>query len=175
MAADSASIRSLLGNTPANASFGLLRAPDGIAGYADPMPGFDLLLLVNLGSQPLLHPMLGIVEHGVVPQWQVPLMTRGAAGNPDFGGGGATALDSLAAHAVYATLIPENGTTFNIAYNGRSTAGLHVDVGAPVFTNAAAQPVPEPPQLLLWLAGLAAVCGRALRRGRRAVPQMQLA
>jgi hypothetical protein len=162
--ATSPAIKATLGGTPAGASFSLLRLPDGPSGYADVIPGYDMLLLVNLSDHALLNPMLGIVETGIDPAWLRPLQQRGAALNPDFGGAGASTLGPLAAHAVYATLIPESGTVFNLGFNGGTLSGLAAHVGQPIYLTSQAQLVPEPAVWWLMGGGLAVVAARR-RRG----------
>jgi hypothetical protein len=161
LSSESPAIRALLGSAPADSTATLLRLPDGPAGYADIIPGYDMLLLVNLGNQALANPALGIVEAGSDPGWLQPLLQRGAARNPDFGGGGAAALGSLAPHAIYATLIPENGTAFNLGFNGGVVTGLHADIGTPLFLTAQAQLVPEPAVVWLMLGGMVLLIRRA--------------
>jgi hypothetical protein len=160
----SAAIAPFLAGTPLGAAAGVLRLPDGPWGYADIVPGFDMLLFVNLSDQALLHPLLGIVPVGSEPAFFTPLLLRGSARNPDFGGGGAVTLDALAAHAIYALMIPEDGTEFNVGFNGQGVSALHIGLGAPVFLDKAAQPVPEPATLATLLSGLGLVVAVVRRR-----------
>ena len=68
--------------------------------------GQDHLLLVNLTETPLSNPVLGLNSSGNA--FSIPLLKRGVANNPAFGGAGAVTLGELPAEKVYATLIGED-------------------------------------------------------------------
>jgi hypothetical protein len=91
-------------DAPANAVAALVRTNVGPIG--DDYLGQDHLLLVNLTDAPLSNPTLGLGTPGSA--FAVPLLVRGFARNPAFGGGGAATLSQLPAESVYATLVGQN-------------------------------------------------------------------
>ncbi len=107
-------LASNLSGAPQNAIAALLRLDVGPAGYDDNYAGFDMVLLVNLADLDLGGPAMG----AVAPGFMVPLMTRGFAGNPTFGGAGPVVLAHLSAGAVWATLVPESAGLALLAHWG---------------------------------------------------------
>jgi len=89
---------------PPNAVAALARSNVGPTG--DNYLGQDHLLLVNLTNEPLSNPMLGLGTPGNA--FAIPLLKRGFANNPAFGGAGPLTLSELPAGNVYATLIGED-------------------------------------------------------------------
>jgi hypothetical protein len=150
-------IRALLGSAPGDAMAALLRLDVGPAGYADDYLGFDMLLFANLTDRALLNPMLGVDPDEQDAAFLSALWQGGFANDPLFGGGGDTLLGQLDPFAIYATLIPEDGTWFNAAAAGlHSLAGLHLADGDVAFLTRAAAggQVPEPAGLALFGLGL---------------------
>lgn len=151
----------LLGTPPAGAVAELLRLSIGPGGYAQPFSGYDMLLYVNLSARALSNPSLGIDPQGNASDWLVPLSQGGLAHDPVFGGDASPSLlDVLGGHRIYATLIPRNGTIFNVGFNGLRYAGLHLNGdGARVFL-----PVPEPEKWTMLVLGILLVAGCGHRR-----------
>jgi hypothetical protein len=150
LTADDPLFDAILGGAPSGAGVTLLRLDSGIGKYAFDFTGYDMLLLINPGTGALTDPMLGVDPNGGDTTFLVPLMTGGAETAALFGGPGPSVLSVLDPFAIFATLIPEGGTTFNIGYtvNGvlftASLDGLHE--GAPVFLVGQTS-VPEPATL----------------------------
>ena len=48
---------------------------------------------------------------------------------------------------------PEQGTMFNLGFNGGVLSGIHLDIGIPLYLDAHAQAVPEPAQVWLFTLG----------------------
>ena len=69
-----------------------------------------MVLLLNLSDEPLVAPALGVGDEGHL----VALKQGGYTRAPLFGGGGQTILTELAAYGVYALLVPEGATDFNV-------------------------------------------------------------
>jgi hypothetical protein len=106
---------------PANAVAALVRTDVGPTG--DQYLGEDHLLLVNLTETPLNNPTLGLGAPG--SSFEVPLLQRGFANNPAFGGSGATTLTQLPAESVYATLVGENEQlSVNASVSGAATTDV---------------------------------------------------
>lgn len=160
LTAQSPEMLPLLGGVPGGATTALLRLPDGPAGYSDVIPGFDMLLLVNLGAAALANPVLGIDPAGMDLDFKQALLERGPERNPFFGGAGAQTLVALAGYEIYATLIPQQGTIFNLGYNGHLTTGIDLQIGQAVYLNQQAGVVPEPAAFALLMVGLVVLLGR---------------
>jgi hypothetical protein len=92
---------SVRSGAPADAVAALVRTNVGPTG--DDYLGQDHLLLVNLTEASLNSPMLGLSTPGGT--FSLPLLERGFANHPAFGGGGAVTLSELPANGVYATLV----------------------------------------------------------------------
>jgi hypothetical protein len=162
---DGADILGLTGLSSDDAEFDAVRAgaPDfaraalvlmdtGPAALEQNWDGFDMLLMLNLWSRPLKSPQLGVGAEGYLQQ----LMRGGYARSPFFGGGGYEPIDELLPGEVYALLVPEGQTGFNLLAEGYDP-GFAATMGDPLYI------VPEPATLsLLALGGLA-----VLRRRRK--------
>ena len=137
------------------AHLALLRMDVGPAGYDEVHEGFDMLLLVNLTDAPLGSPALGIDPEELDTEFMVPLTTGFEVKEE---------LSQLPAHSVYALLIPEDGTIFNLSYTAE-VDGEMVDVvasGLRVETDGRSF-IPEPGVLGALGAGLLAL----MRKRRR--------
>jgi hypothetical protein len=111
-------------SAPANAVAALVRRNIGPTG--DHYLGQDHLLLVNLTETPLNNPALGVGTPG--SSFSVPLLERGFAHNPAFGGTGEITLNQLPAESVYATLIGENEhLSVNASVNGFGVSEIPFD------------------------------------------------
>jgi hypothetical protein len=126
-------ITPLLGGVPDGMAATLLRIPGGVAGYGERIEDFDLLILLNLTADPLLNPMLGIDPSGLDPDFARALQLRGPDRNPFFFGDGAELLPELGSYSIFATLIPADGTIFNVGFNGGFSGGIELFAGQPVF------------------------------------------
>ena len=91
---------------PSGAMAALVRVDLGPAGYSEDYVGYDMLLLVNLSGTSLDNPRLGV--DGVLQ----PLLQGGWQRDPVYGGSGDTAIASLGAYQIYATLVPSSRTEF---------------------------------------------------------------
>jgi hypothetical protein len=98
---------------PDGAIAALLRFDTGPSGYGDNFVGHDALILINLKDAPIAGPGLGAGGSHMQA-----LLEGGFANSPDFGGSGPSILSSLAANAVYLTLIPSALTEVTIAGDG---------------------------------------------------------
>ncbi|MCK4660917.1 MAG: hypothetical protein KAV82_15460, partial [Phycisphaerae bacterium] len=87
----------------------------GPSGLAQNWDGFDMLLLLNLTSNGLEHAFLGAGSPGEL----VDLLEGGFWNDPLFVDGGEDQVIPLGAFEVYATLVPEGTTHFNIAVMDR--------------------------------------------------------
>jgi hypothetical protein len=78
---------------------------------------------VNLTETPLDNPCLGVATFGNF--FSTPLLERGFANNPDFGGGGPVTLSELPANGVYATLVDSSAVLdVNVNVNGSGVIGI---------------------------------------------------
>jgi hypothetical protein len=100
-------------NAPGGAIAALVRLDIGPTGYGDEFTDHDALVLINLKDAPIFAPALGAGGSHLQP-----LLAGGFATIPEFGGTGPTILSSLAAGAVYITLIPSAVTDVSVAGNG---------------------------------------------------------
>jgi hypothetical protein len=117
-------------SAPANAVAALVRRNIGPTG--DHYLGQDHLLLVNLTEAPLSNPALGVGTPG--SSFSVPLLQRGFARNPAFGGTGEITLNQLPAESVYATLIGENQhLNVNASVNGVGVTEIPFDTLGVVY------------------------------------------
>lgn len=157
-----------LTGVPAGAASALLRLPDGPGAYADPIPGFDMLLLINLTAAALANPALGVDPSGLDLTFVQALLVRGPDRNPFFQGAGAQLLGSLPGYEIFATLIPEHGTIFNLGYNGHEISGLDLQIGHVLYLDRQAALVPESSTLALFVAGIGVLLG--IFRSKRLFP-----
>lgn len=93
-----------------NARVAVMRFDHGPVGYEHDFVGFDMVLYVNLTPEPLGRPVMGEGDSAAE------LRDGGLQKNPSFGGQGATTLPELPPYGVYATLVPEEVTTFTFGY-----------------------------------------------------------
>lgn len=149
-------LAALLAGTPSAAAAALCLTDEGPASLAADWDGFDMLLMVNLSDRPLVAPMLGVGEAGYLMNLKQGGFTR----DPLFGGSGDELLTELPAGAVYALLVPEGSTHFNMMASGCQFAHEEsLGCGEAMYT------VPEPATLgLLVLGGMALVARRRRRR-----------
>jgi hypothetical protein len=106
-----ADVDDVVSGAPAGAVAALTLLDVGPAPLSDDYTGFDMLLLTNLTGAPLNSggPHLGAGSAGFLH----PLLERGPANNPVFGGSGPVVMSELPAGGVYATLVPSGNTFFN--------------------------------------------------------------
>ena len=99
-----ADVDNVMAGAPADAVAALTLLDVGPSPLADDYVGFDMLVLTNLTGAPLNSggPHLGAGSAGFLH----PLLERGPANNPVFGGAGASLMPELPAGGVYATLVP---------------------------------------------------------------------
>ena len=148
----------------------LVTTDSGPAGFQNYLPGYDLLMLVNSGTQALNN----------VTLMGVPLYMFGYAQNPSFGGiGGYLTIPDLGAGEIFAALVPDPstsatfsslaspagfalsfdqpsepdpGTFYYFSVGGRTFGGnLDPAVGGTLYFDAAA---PEPASWLVLAIGL---------------------
>ena len=135
------------GNYPVVAA--LVRCDVGPDPYDWDFAGFDMLLFVNLTGAALDAPVLGVDPGGQDAGFLRALAARNGMLGP------LEDLPALGPDAVWATLIPEDGTTFNATLNGAGIVGIsgtQLHVGEAAFIHL----VPEPATLfLLGIGGLA--------------------
>jgi len=86
---------------------------EGPLGLGQPWDGYDMLLVANLTDETLVAPVVGVGEKGYL----LSLMQGGWTRDPLFGGGGYEILQELPAQGVYAMLVPEGTTHFNLMAN----------------------------------------------------------
>ena len=105
--------QSVLSNAPTNAVAAIMRVDSGPTSdiYLE-----DTLLFVNLTSQTLQNPMLGMGNDYVTP-----LLVGGFTRDPVFGGAGPNVLNALSAGIVYATLAPTGDPNESIVVNASAS------------------------------------------------------
>jgi hypothetical protein len=171
LTADDPLLAGFLGGAAGDAPAALLRLDSGIGKYTFDFTGYDMLLLISLGASAVANPMLGVDPSGADPHFLVPLMTGSAETAALFGGPGPSLLGTLDPAAIFATLIPEDGTTFNFGYTvdgdlfTASVEGLRD--GVPVFLVGEPTTVPEPGTVALLMLALASLGVAARRRKTR--------
>ena len=139
-------------------TFGVARVDSGFGPIDYDFPGFDLFLLGNLSDSALTAPRLGIDPTETRRDFLAPLLASGSL----TGAGLDTAfLDLLAPGAVYATLVPESGTLFNVYTDQAAIAGLALGVGQ----SYAATPARVPQPATGWLVAVGVVLLASRRRG----------
>jgi len=161
---DHADLAPLLAGAPADAKAALILMDDGPAGFGQPWDGFDMLLAVNIWDQALVGGRLGVGLQGYL----LDMLAGGWARDPQFGGGGYEILQELPAHGVYAMLVPEGTTHFNLMADGCDFAYIEtLDYAQSTYM------VPEPATLALLMFGAGGALfgprkrGRMQTRGRR--------
>lgn len=123
-------------------------------GYSFSFPGFDFLLLVNVGSGEIDGPIFGVGgARG--------LAIEGFSRDPLFGGAGPLSLDFLLPFQTYVTLVPDGSSDFCLGSNS-----ISVQCFDNLTIDRAEFAVPEPNTLALFGASIAAL-GFLLRRRRR--------
>ena len=122
--------------------------------------GFDILVLINMLNDPLLDPMLGVDPAGTDEDFVQELLIGGWENDPLFGGSGPQVMSQLDSFGVFATLIPENGTIFNLSLNGRLRSGITLDVGDIAYISS----VPVPAAIWLFGTALIGLIGFSKRR-----------
>jgi hypothetical protein len=156
----------------------LMRVDLGPAGYDFDFEGFDAILLINLTSEDLLDPMLGIVENGSDPTFLLRLLAGGFANDELFGGEGPIELALLEAYGVYMTLVPDWGTSFNFGFEGKVVSDVELALNRFVFFDTTGGEMPdtdpvavaEPRSLAVLATGLGGLFVFVRRRRRERSP-----
>jgi hypothetical protein len=105
------SLASVVANAPSGATAAVVLADGGVAGF-DQYPGYDLLLLVNLTSETLNNPQLGVGAAG----FETVLLQGGYQD-----GGTPQTLAQLGPNQVYAMLVPAGSVEANVAFQAQGT------------------------------------------------------
>ena len=125
LAASDAYFDDVRNNAPAGAIAAVVRRSDGPS-VNERYYLRDLLMLVNLTEAPLANPMLGAGAEN--SGFMTPLLERGFARNPEFGGSGPVTLGALPAGGVYTTLVDlAAGFEISASLGGGSVSGLSFD------------------------------------------------
>jgi hypothetical protein len=128
--ADDVEFATIRDNAPAGAIAALVRMSVGPEG--DQYLNHDLLFMINLTDGSLSNPRLGIGSASF--DYTSPLLQRGFARNPSFGGSGPEVLSSLPSAGVYVTLVADSdfaSKVVNASIGGNALNGI-------VFTEAGA-------------------------------------
>ncbi|MFM9997116.1 MAG: hypothetical protein ACKVU4_15110 [Phycisphaerales bacterium] len=126
-----APFQAILSSAPSGAAAALVRMDVGPAGYDDDYAGFDMIFVINVGTQPLDAVEVGVGQ----PGQSAPLMIRGVARNPAFGGAGPEPLLQLAPGAVWVTLIPDDATEFNLSASIGAASQAALPAGGVMYLN----------------------------------------
>jgi hypothetical protein len=132
---------------PAGASAAGLLMDIGPAGFDDPIPGYDMLLYINLSDEAALpFPWFGVGQ----PFYSSGLLQGGFGHDPLFGGDGLyEALHSLGSEEIFATLVPEGVSHFNFgAADSETIYARSLAYSRPLFFA-----VPEPATYWIFLGG----------------------
>jgi hypothetical protein len=133
----------------------IVRLDVGPTSYGDQFVDHDMLLFVNLSGHALNAPQWGI--GGVIS----PLVERGIANNPTFGGSGPVVVSQLASGNVYATLVPEATTSdLSAAVQDISALAASLGNGDVLYLTV----IPEPTTLALSGLGFGILLVAAARR-----------
>jgi hypothetical protein len=154
---------SVLAAAPAQASLAVARMDVGPGSEPIDFEGFDFLLLVNMCSQALQEPMLGV---GAAGASALPL--GGPATNAEVGGEVPLGVYSaLPAERIYATTIPEGPVQVQYGYDATlfNTVMANCDVEYVIDPEVPVECLPEPGAEALAVSALVAVA--ALSRMRR--------
>ena len=138
-------------------------------------PGTGIFKASDIGKSSWLvrghgfrNPALGVDPSGLDLTFVQALLVRGPDRNPFFQGAGAQLLGSLPGYEIFATLIPEHGTIFNLGYNGHEISGLDLQIGHVLYLDRQAALVPESSTLALFVAGIGVLLG--IFRSKRLFP-----
>ena len=146
---------SVWAGAPSGALAALYLMDTGPTGFSFNWDGYDMLLYVNLLDSPITDPTFSVGASG----YTASLMQGGWMNDALFGGSGDTTISSLAAHAVYGTLIPEGSSYFTLSAFGNSVSYDSLAPGESMYAT------PEPSAVAIWaLLGTLAI---ALHRRRR--------
>ncbi len=132
---------------PAGASAAGMLMDIGPAGFDDSIPGYDMLLYINLSNEAALpFPRFGVGQ----PFYSSGLLTGGFGHDLLFGGNGLyEVLHSLGSEEIFATLVPEGISHFNFGAADSETIYVHsLAYSRPLFFT-----VPEPATFGMFLAG----------------------
>jgi len=145
----------MFADAPDHAMIAMCLLDMGLGSGAADWDGYDMLLLANLTDESLVAPLLGVGRKGYLTS----LMSGGFTRDALFGGSGPDILHELPALGVYAILVPEGTTHFNVMASGGEFT--YIENLAP---GGSAYMVPEPATMSLLGIGAVAVIRR--RRGR---------
>jgi hypothetical protein len=123
-------------NAPAGAIAAMIRRQVGTT-QGESYLGQDLLMLVNLIENPLANPMLGLGDAG--ESFMTPLLQRGFARNPAFGGAGPETLLDLPAGSVFTTLAPSeliDDGQINVSVSGVTFGVIQLDTSTTIYVLA---------------------------------------
>jgi hypothetical protein len=148
----------LFANAPDRAFAAVVQSATGPSGYSDLYDGFDFLSVVNMTSQVLSNPRLGVDLNHL--GFSEALMVGGWQRDPANGGSGDETLTELLGLQVWATLVPDAANRLNFLGGGASVFPLTSKDGTSFAYLLA--PIPLPAPILMLLAALGGL--RLLRR-----------
>ena len=138
------------------------RGPGPLYDYS--LTGVDWLFFLNLGPDPLTAPLLGADPKETDFDFLEPLRLGGWTRDAAYGGSGDELLAELAGYAVFAMLVPDDGTLFNFAGSGLTASAVLKNGDSLSLGGGVTAPIPLPPGAWLLLSGVGALA--ALRRKR---------
>ncbi len=151
---------------PPDSVLAVTRIFDGLEPLGGDFPDFDLLLFVNLETQPLEDFKISIDEAGLLG-----LIDRGFVARSEFGGIGADVIDALAIGEIYAMLIPETTSLVEISLDlaALNLIDLETQVvaGPDSTTTYFVGIIPEPSTIVLIAAGTLLIAGSRMRRSNK--------